>query len=68
MEKSRVTLYIPTDIWRAFRVTCLEQGTSASHVVTTLIEEHLMRTEETSIRCGGELSEGIALSHQQCLP
>lgn len=53
MTKQRVTLYIPSDLWRQFRARCVQRGTSASKVVSRLIQEWLEADRVTGEAAGG---------------
>lgn len=37
----RVTLYLDDDLWRQFRLTCMQQSLSASKVFSLFVERYL---------------------------
>lgn len=39
----KVTIYLDETIWRAFRIACMEQDTSASQTIEQLIRSHLQQ-------------------------
>lgn len=46
----KVTLYLEDNDWRAFRVFCLETGTSASQEIGQFIKEKLEKVTQHSQR------------------
>jgi hypothetical protein len=53
MENIRISLYGPDDIWRAFRIACLEHNISASKAIFALMEEQLARWKKQLGRGAG---------------
>ena len=41
MTNVRITMHGPADLWRAFRIACLERNISASKVMVHLMEDQL---------------------------
>jgi hypothetical protein len=46
----RIGVYAPPDLWRQFRLACLERNVSASSTLTLLMAEQLTRWQEERLR------------------
>lgn len=49
MEKEGVTktcLRIDTDLWKKFKIDCINQGCSANDKLTDLVEHHMKKVED----------------------
>jgi hypothetical protein len=43
MSKSHINLTVDSDVWRAFRIACLERGAVAGRVLETFMQKQLAR-------------------------
>lgn len=60
---TKVTLYLDDAVWRAFRIACLEHGTSASKEVSRLMQSrlHTWSTTTTALKDAGKTFLGCLI-------